>query len=252
MQFLKLTRSLLLCAAAFAQTPAFEEASIKPAKPGASGAPFQLTAAGGFMATRITVSTLVQMSYGKKSFLIHGLPAWAENEEWAIIATATPSTPPVNPSVIDDDFRTRLKGLLASRFQMKSHTERRELPVYVLVVAKGGPRFPQPDGKPFRLLRTGGGAIVHQGAAKISMLVSLLANDFDRPVLDETGLTGAYNLNLKWTPDLKPGAPTSATTDPAGPSLFTALEEQLGLKLQAARRPIESLMIDHIDRPTEN
>jgi uncharacterized protein (TIGR03435 family) len=235
-----------------AQTPAFEEASIKPAKPGASGMSFQLTAAGGFMAARISVSALVQMSYGKKPFLIHGLPAWAENEEWAIVATTTPSTPPVNPPVINDDFRKRLKGLMASRFQMKSHTEQRELPVYVLVVAKGGPRFPQPDGGPFRLLRSGGGAIVHQGAAKIPMLVSLLANNFDRPVLDETGLTGSYNLNLKWTPDLKPGTTTSAPTDPAGPSLFTALEEQLGLKLQAARRPIEVLIIDHIDRPSEN
>jgi bla regulator protein blaR1 len=252
MQVLKLMQSLLLCGAALAQNPAFEEASIKPAKPGASGMPFQLTAAGGFMATHISVSTLVQMSYDKKPFLIRGLPAWAENKEWAIVATPMPGTPPVNPPVINDDFRTRLKGLLASRFQMKSHTEQRESPVYVLVVAKGGPKFPEPDGKPFRLLRTGGGSIVHQGTSRIPLLVSLLANNFDRPVLDETGLTGSYNLNLKWTPDPKPGAPTSATTDPAGPSLFTALEEQLGLKLQAARRPIEVLVIDHIDHPTEN
>lgn len=243
--------ALVVSAAAFSQTPVFEEASIKPAKPGARGKPFDLTAAGGMMATHISVGALVQMSYSKKPFLIYGLPAWAENEEWAIVATTPPGTPPLNPPIVNDDFRTRLQGLLATRFHMRSRFEKRELPVYVLVIAKGGPKLAEPNGKPFRLFRSGGGAIVHEGGAKIPMLVSLLANNFDRTVIDETGLTGSYNLNLKWTPDLKPDAAADAA-GPAGPSIFTAIEEQLGLKLQSARRPVEVLVIDHLEKPSEN
>jgi uncharacterized protein (TIGR03435 family) len=243
---------LLLSATAIAQTAVFEEASIKPARPGAMGKPFEVTSAGGMMATHISAGRLIQMSYSKTSFLIFGLPSWAENNEWAIVATPAPGTPPVNPPIVNDDFRARIQGLLATRFQMKSHLEKRDLPVYILTLVKGGPKFPEPNGRPYRLFRIGGGAIVHDGASKLDLLVSFLANNFERPVLDETGLTGAYNLNLKWTPDPKAGSAPSAAADPAGPSLFTALEEQLGLKLQAARRPVEVLVIDHIEKPSEN
>ncbi len=243
---------LLVCAAALAQTGAFEEASIKRAKPGTTGRPFEVTAAGGIMATHVSVDSLIQISYAKARFLIFGLPSWAQNDEWAIVATTPRGTRPANPPIVDNDFRARLQGLLTTRFQMKWHLEKRDLPVYLLTVVKGGPKFPEPNGRPFRLFRIGGGAIVHDGAAKIDVLVSFLASNFERPVLDETGLAGAYNLNLKWTPDLKADAAAGAAADSAGPSLFTALEEQLGLKLQAARRGVEVLVIDHIEKPSDN
>jgi uncharacterized protein (TIGR03435 family) len=85
------------------------------------------------------------------------------------------------------------------------------------------------------------------------MLVSMLSNYFDRPVLDETGLTGLYKFDLTWTPDPPPNAdPSAVAQGPAGPSLFTALEEQLGLKLESKRRPVSIIVIDHIQRPSEN
>jgi bla regulator protein blaR1 len=258
-------KALLLavfCAAlAFAQTPAtsptFEIASVKPAGPHASGMPFEVTIAGGLSATHISVGTLIQMAYKVKPFLIFGAPRWLESDEYAIVAKPPAGTPPVNPPKITDGFLLRVQALLADRFHVTLHHETREMSVYALVVAKNGPKLRAADPKQaFQLWRAGRGRILSQGGAKIALLISLLANQFDRPVLDETGLTGSYAFDLAWTPDAPPSAPgqpqTANAADPAGPSLFTALQEQLGLKLESMRRPVEVLVIDHVERPTEN
>jgi bla regulator protein blaR1 len=258
-------KALLLavfCAAsAFAQAPAasptFEVASVKPADPHASGMQFEVTIADGLTATHISVGTLIQISYNLKPFLILGSPRWLDSEEFAIVAKPPAGTPPANPPKITDDFRGRVRALLADRFRLSVHHETREMPVYVLVVAKNGPKLKVGDPKQaFQLKRAGGGRILNQGGAKIGLLVTLFANYFDRPVLDETGLTGLYTFDLTWTPDALPSAPgqpqTANAADPGGPSLFTALQEQLGLKLESTRRPVEVLVIDRVERPTED
>ncbi len=246
----------VLCASPLpAQTPTFEVASVKPAQPHASGSPFDVTIAGGIMASHVPAGMLIQIVYNLKPFLIFGSPGWLDSEEWAIVAKPPEGTPPVNPPKITPELRLRLQALLADRFHLVVHHETREMPVYALVVAKNGPKLKPPDGKNFGL-RMGRGVILTTGGAKIALLASLISNQFDRPVIDETGLTDAYSITLRWTPDPPAAAPnqaqTTSTVDATGPSIFTALQEQLGLKLESKRKPVEVLVIDHIEHPSEN
>ncbi len=207
------------------------------------------------MATHISAGTLIQMAYKLKPFSIFGSPGWLDSEEWAIVAKPPEGTPPVDPPKITDEFLLRVQALLAERFHLVIHREPREMPVYTLVVAKNGPKLKPPEGKNFGL-RTARGAIITTGGAKIGMLVSLLSNQFDRLVIDETGLTGSYSINLRWTPDLPPGAPgqpqPANTAAAGGPSIFHRLEEQLGLKLEARRRPVDGLGVDRVEWPSAN
>jgi uncharacterized protein (TIGR03435 family) len=245
----------VLCALPLlAQTPSFEVASVKPAQPHASGSPFDVTIAGGIMASHVSAGMLIQMVYSLKPFLIFGSPGWLDSEEWAIVAKPPEGTPPVNPPKITPELRLRLQALLADRFHLIVHHETREMPVYALVIARNGPKLPPPDGKDFRL-KLGRGSIVATGGAKIAMLASVISNQLDRPVIDETGLTDSYSITLRWTPEPPAGAPNQAQTaaaDPTSPSFFTALQEQLGLKLESKRRPVEVLVIDHVERASEN
>ena len=240
-------------APSLAQTPAaqptFEVASIKPAKPG-PGHIFEVSPSGS-LTWQTSVGQAIRIAYKvKPPFDIYGAPGWVDSEEYIIVAKPPEGSPLINPMNLpqETEFLQRVQALLAERFH---------LAVYALVVAKNGPKLKAADTtQTFRLRRTGHGAIVNDGGAKIGMLVSLLANNFDRPVLDETGLTGLYSFNLKWTPDAPaaaPGQPQPSTADDAtGPSLFTALQEQLGLRLEAKRKPVEVLIVDHVERPTEN
>ncbi|HUP05049.1 MAG TPA: TIGR03435 family protein, partial [Bryobacteraceae bacterium] len=157
--------------------------------------------------------------------------------------------------------------------------ETKELPVYTLVIAKNGPKlqeaksgdsyangYKRPDGRPVggTFMRMGKGEIDSQGTP-MDFLVQQLARQVGRTVVDQTGLKGKYDFTLKWTPD--PGTPAgmvgppagggrapdnSAPPDTSGPSIFTAVQEQLGLKLESTKGPVEIIVIDHIERPSEN
>src|SRR5208282_231631 len=172
-----------------------------------------------------------------------------------------------------------IQSLLADRFALKvSHTSK-ELPIYALVVAKGGPKVPEakpgdtypngikrPDGRPVGgagMMTMGPGQLTGQGVP-ITFLVQQLSQQLGRTVLDQTGLKGIYDLTLKWTPDQSSGgmfqgppgggpAPDNAPPpDTSGPSIFTAVQEQLGLKLESTKGPVEILIIDHVAQPSEN
>lgn len=170
-----------------------------------------------------------------------------------------------------------LQALLAERFKLLAHRETKELPVYALVVAKNGPKFEEakpgdrypdgikaPDGRPGAgMMFTNRGQVTGQGLP-IANLVRQLSLELGRTVVDTTGLTGTYDFTLKWTPDESQGRMFKRAeggqqrTDPApssessGPSIFTALQEQLGLKLEAQKGPVEILVIDYVERPTAN
>jgi uncharacterized protein (TIGR03435 family) len=171
-----------------------------------------------------------------------------------------------------------IQSLLADRFKLRVSHETKELPVYALVVAKNGPKCQEakpgdtyPNGiKGFDgraqgagSFRAGNGHLTLQGYP-ISFLSLLLAERLDRTVLDQTGLKGKYDIALKWTPDENlaatpsgpaggnPGADAAAQPDSSGPSIFTAIQEQLGLKLESTKGPVEIIVIDHIERPSEN
>jgi uncharacterized protein (TIGR03435 family) len=239
----------------------FEVASVRRSAPDDKSPPIGVSQGGGFTA-HVTLDTLIMMAYNVKPFQLSGLPHWAESEHYSIAAKPPADYRPKKPGVIDEDMAQRIQNLLADRFGLMVHQESPEKPVYILVVAKNGPRLKEADTSiPFRL-RLSKGRISNDGGGKVLMLASVLSNQFDRPVLDETGLTGFYKFDLTWTPDALLSAPGSSPNsggvsgssrpDAAGPSLFTALEEQLGLKLESKRRPVVTIVIDHIERPTEN
>ena len=153
-----------------------------------------------------------------------------------------------------DEFRQMLQSLLADRFKLRFHREMREMPVYALVAAKNGPKLKEsaPNAESTGRM-TVHGRNYQASIPKASMddVVRAIGNSFlDRPVLDKTGLTGTYDLELTYTPDIPSNR--KGDPDPNDISIFTAVQEQLGLKLEATKALVEILVVDHVEKPTEN
>jgi uncharacterized protein (TIGR03435 family) len=225
-------RSVLLIATvavASAQTqPAFEAASVKPAKPDENATSY--TRNGEFMGS---LQSLIWFAYGVEDYRISGGPKWLTTDRFDVVYE------PTGPQA-----KLMLRTLLAERFKLAVHTETRQMPVYALVVAKGGPKMEKTDGS---IISGGGGPAMIKGTMEMSTLAdNYLSSTLRRRVIDQTGLTGAYKLSLKWTPDDKP------VTDNSLPSLFTAIQEQLGLRLESTKGPVEIFVIDHAEKPSEN
>jgi uncharacterized protein (TIGR03435 family) len=223
--------------------PAFEVASIKPAQSTDRG--FSVSVSGSRLTiTKTDLSFLIRYAYDLRSLqLIVGGPGWVRSEQYDVIGKAEGDA-----KRSAEQFRPMLQALLADRFKLAIHREMREIPVYVLVVGKNGPKMVAVNGAdpgPMSSSMTPG----HLNAPKLSMarLAGLLGGmpELQNLVFDETGLTGIYTFTLEWSPD--DGRSTSS-----GPSIFTAVQEQLGLKLEAVKRPVEHLVIDHAERPSEN
>jgi uncharacterized protein (TIGR03435 family) len=176
-----------------------------------------------------------------------GLPDWGRTQNFDVEAKMDPENAEVLKK-LDGEDRSKenavlMQALLADRFRMKAHIEVKVLPVYNLVIAKGGLKMKeaapdQPSG-----WSMGMGNIKGQGML-IASLVGSLSHPAGRLIIDKTGLTGKYQVNLTWAWDDNPNS--------TGPSLFTALEEQLGLKLEPAKAPVDVVVIDHLERPSEN
>jgi uncharacterized protein (TIGR03435 family) len=230
-----------------AQTTAsasFEVASIKP-----HPAPVTFSADPSVKGTRVsaTASTLLDLiisAYHVRRDQISGAPGWASSEHYDLAAKAEGDR-----EVTMDQIRPMLQALLADRFQLKVHRETKEVAMYALVVSKGGPKFKE------SLPTEDVSSRINADAAGMHMTVSkgtmaqlalrLSSNGAERPVVDQTGLTGSYTFKLEWVRG------TSAT-DSDLPSLFTALQEQLGLKLEPTRGPSEVIVIDQAEKPSAN
>jgi uncharacterized protein (TIGR03435 family) len=235
---------------------AFDVASIRPSDPLADDQHIQFE--GGKLDASITVKTLIETAYGIRSEFrqIVGAPAWVESAKYGIVAKSDehedPSTlTPEQSKAYWERQRQRLQSLLADRFQLKFHSEVRQLPVFALVVAKGGPKLETP--KAGEVSRIGVYGAFKLDATNAPM--SLFADEcsylgIDRLVMDKTGLTGRYDFKLQWTPDGT--LADSAAPDSGEGSIFTALQEQIGLKLEPQKGPVEVLVIDHIERPSAN
>jgi uncharacterized protein (TIGR03435 family) len=185
---------------------------------------------------------------------IDGLPAWADTENYDIAAKVAAADLPAFQSLLPRQRNPMLQPILIDRFHLQSHFESRQMPAYALVAGKGKPKLTevQPalaaDGRTVPGgIRMGPGEIVAT-AATLAPLVDALSVQLGRPVVDRTGLTGHYSFTIKFAPVQ---AATDAQTD-ALPSLFTALEDQLGLKLESTKAPVPVLVIGHIERPTAN
>jgi uncharacterized protein (TIGR03435 family) len=187
---------------------------------------------------------------------ITGLPGWADSENYDIDAKIAESDAAAFHRLLPMQRNPMLQSVLASRFHLVSHFETKQLPAYALVIAKPnqktGPKLTeiQPATLPNGLKDPGGINMsrteITAAGADMPNLLHLLQMQLGQPVVDRTGLTGHYNFVLKWTPDQDSASPD------AGPSIFTAVQEQLGLKLEPVKAPIPILVVDHIERPSEN
>ena len=298
--------------AAWAQTaensPTFEVASVKPAAPivgnmirvgmrGGPGSPDP----GQITYTNVTVKNVLMNAYGVKGFQITG-PGWLDSERYDIVAK-------LPRGATKAEFMVMLQNLLAERFKLTLHREKKDLPIYALVVGKNGPKLkesveePAPKGggpadgpavmgkmamgkDGFPVLPPGSGGrgstaiMLMNGSARMTAsgqsmagLAEMLSNQLDLPAVDMTGLTGKYDFTLYFAPEalvgMRLGAPptpgpppgeggggvpdASAPDAQSNPSLFTAIQEQLGLRLEQRKGPVDLLVIDHLEKaPVEN
>ena len=230
----------------------FEVASIKPGDPAARGMRVRIAPGGRYTAENVTAKLLIQQAFNIKEFQISGGPGWIDSERYVIEAKAEGATGRV------DALRPMLQKLLADRFQFVFHRETKEGQVYALVVGKNGPKLKEAAAaSPGPQISIRPGAISGQGMG-MDMLVNQLAQRLGRNVIDKTGLTGKYDINLEWTPEAAQlrspgeGPEASAPPDQSGPSIFTAVQEQLGLRLESTKGPVEVIVIDRIEKPSEN
>jgi uncharacterized protein (TIGR03435 family) len=204
----------------------------------------------GFLATGVTLEVLVMSAFGLlNSDQIEGLPPWAGSAQFAVEAKMDESTAVALEHLpLPDRGRAQdrmMQSLLADRFTLKAHHESRERLIYDLVLAKGGSKLQETPSGVGSAYSLSNGVLVGHGIS-IDQLVFSLTGSVGRYIVDKTGLTGRYDMTLNWTPDEEAG------TASAGPSIFTALEEQLGLKLVSAKGPVDTIVIDHVEKPSQN
>ena len=247
----------------------FEAASVRQNKSGSTQVNTNFTQ-GGVTFTNMQLRPIIQFAYGiNQPARLVGVPDWAESERFDVVARGT-----INSI---DDRRAMLQALLADRFKLVAHTEQRRVPVYTLVLARSdgrlGPNLkpssvdctkqgregaPPPAATPNPLaaivrcgLRPGGPGDISVTGIPIPLFGTFLSIMQRRPVIDNTGLQGAYEIHLTWAPDPLPGRSADPNTDGRA-DFFTALQEQLGLKLESTRGPVDLLVIDRAEQPTED
>jgi uncharacterized protein (TIGR03435 family) len=252
--------------AALARTPAFDVASIHPNNSDHTGRShiYSYANQGHFVVENATPMQLLQYANNLPSSRILGVPGWATSTRYDIEAKSDPALAEKLGLLPYPDAKDQLLKMvqlfLADRFHLTAHIESRELPVYELVAAKDGVKFsPVKDG-PKNIVDSNsrGGNVsmtITRSSHAMNDLADMLYRYTGRIVLDKTGLTGVYTISLTFTPDdsrsALPNPETTSAVD-AGPSVFTALKEQLGLELKSSKGPVDVLVVDHMDPPTEN
>jgi uncharacterized protein (TIGR03435 family) len=228
---------------------AFEVGTIKPAGPSPDGhTHINHPPGGSFSAINITLLALMEWAFDIPAKQILEGPPWLASTRFDIQAKSDPATDTELRSLASNQERERKRHmvqlLLADRYGLKLHQETRVLPAYDLIPAKGGPKL-QPSkssGKTVGVGRT----YFHGEGLTATIIAEQISEITGRIVVDKTRLTGRYDLKLQWTPDDAPD------TDNAAPTLFTAIQEQLGLKLEPAKEPVPVLIVDHIEQPSAN
>jgi uncharacterized protein (TIGR03435 family) len=230
---------------AFAQSaprPSFEVASVKPSGPD-DRLMYRLQPGGRYIATGLTLKNLISNAYGVPEFRVSGGPGWRDSDKYNVEAKVGVPLPPWPES--NKQLNLMLQSLLENRFKLALRRETREEPVYELVAAKGGAKLKtaKADESPGFEMDTGR---IHSMAVPLEYLATNLAYLLGRQVIDKTGLAGKYSYTVTYTPD------DALPADANGPSIFTAVQEQLGLKLESTKAPVEVLVIDHVEKPSAN
>jgi uncharacterized protein (TIGR03435 family) len=259
---------------------AFDVVAVKPFKQEGEGIQMMTQyTQNGIIAKGPTLHMLIRMAYGLEDNQILNEPAWLNSDSFELNAKMDEETLAAFNKLNKKDQREArehmLQVALADRFKLTAHKETRDLPVFSLVIAKDGPKFKEakegdtypngikgPDGKSMGgMIMVGPGEITMQGA-EVKGMVSILSDQLGHHVLDKTGLTGKYDIHLKWAvedhqgPEMKgagsSGGDNAPSAEASGPSIYAAIQEQLGLKLESTKAPVEVLVIDHAERPSEN
>ena len=236
--------------------PDVEVATIKPTQPGTRL--FMITVRGEEVVVKnFSLAVLVEWAYQLQPRQIIGGPGWMDTDKWDM--EIKPDTPGM-PSL--EQEKEILRKLMAERFALKVHEVKREMPAYTLTVGKNGPKMMKaadPGSSPSFAMGPLG--VLHAQSAAMDDFTHTLNDILDRPVVNETGLTGKWDFVLKWTPDETQfaGAPVKVSLPPgseddanAPPPLFRAIQDQLDLKLNAQKIQVPVVMIDHVDHPSPN
>ncbi|HEY2470383.1 MAG TPA: TIGR03435 family protein [Terracidiphilus sp.] len=236
--------------------PNFEVATIRPSKPDAQGKGFGARGRQ-FKTFNTSLADLISYAYGCHPKQLIGAPDWVNTEKYDITAQTDGEVPAGR-----QQLKVLWQNLIAQRFKLAFHHDKKELSVYVLRVAKTGPKLTKSEGDPNGLPTQGFrqfGALKVQNATMGEFANQILQNTvLDRPVVDQTGLAGRWDFALNWTPDdsqfasLGAKMPPSSDAADAPPNLFTAIQEQIGLKLESGRALTDVLVIDNVERPTDN
>jgi uncharacterized protein (TIGR03435 family) len=257
----------------------YEVISVKPCKPGITGG-YTMNTPDGYTAKGMTLIILVDYAYGiMDDERLAGAPGWISSERFDVDAKMDDSVAEALQKMSKDERvlarQQMLQALLADRFKLTVHRETKELSAYLLLIAKNGPKLKAAkpgdtytnglkgaDGRALsnavRLEMSPGGLTLTGQAVSFDYLARTLSQQLRRIVVDKTGITGVYDFSLHFTPEqaglqADPEDPSPpAYADMSGPSLFTAVQEQLGLKLESAKSPIEVIVIDHVERPSGN
>lgn len=240
--------------------PEFEVTSVRVNTTGLPSGSLSGTDRARFSARNVTVNLLIRLAWQVREYQILGGPAWLNSDRFDIAATSL-------DEVENDQMMLMLQKLLEDRFKLTTRHETRELPVYALVAAKGGPKLHAGECVDIDRLSSSPVSSVPCGHIRIftngldgqtsmPLLINPLSDMLARPVIDETRFMGPFDVHLRWTPDgSTPGdhsGDSLPATDGSDPSFFTALEEQLGLKLESRKGPVETVTIEHAEKPAGN
>jgi uncharacterized protein (TIGR03435 family) len=260
--------------------PAFEVASVKPNKSGDLRQFIARQPGGRVSVTNMPLRGLVTFAYLLAPFQLVGGPSWIAGDRFDVVAKLEGNPEFPMPGAGPDPIQLALRTLMADRFKLQVHHETREMDIYALVMVKpgvpgqalkpsttdcaaqikagpraGGPPPPVPPSGvvPCSIMGTPG--MIRFGGFPISQLTTMLGGQSGRMVVDRTGLTGNWEFELRFAAEQRGQPPPGANpppADPDAPSIFTALQEQLGLRLESTKGPVEVLVIDHVEHPTED
>jgi uncharacterized protein (TIGR03435 family) len=221
-------------------TPQFEVASVKPFNPDQSNAPSGGKSGHGRLTmSNVTLKRCIMGAYGVGPSQIQGGPSWLDSDRYEIVAKSE------QPDDGDAVLMTMLQSLLAERFKLTIHRESKLIDAFVLEVAKNGPKLERADAGESATSNARG--LIDAKVMTMDRFAEVLSRQMDRPVVNHTRLEGIFNLKLEWAPETSAPDPADTRT-----SIFSAIQDQIGLRLRAQKTSIEVLMIEHAEKPSAN